>query len=232
MPLIGTILANSETEFYIFIPYQKLMNYVKKAFVILFVISSSTSFAQSGGYYNLGMQTMMKGDYKGAVKQLEKADTKSPNNANVLKLLGYAYFQVADYENSIATYTKLIALKPGDYSAYYYRGKGRLNIANDPKESLNTMRENFYLSAIKDFTKALEINGEEDAQLLQNRALAYKDYGIFKSYKVKKAAQKATCTTLFNNSISDFQKILVMQPQRKDIISLVDYVKAQITSLK
>jgi tetratricopeptide (TPR) repeat protein len=207
------------------------MNYVQKAFILLFVISSSTSFAQSGGYYNLGMQTMMKGDYKGAVKQLEKADVKSPNNANVLKLLGYAYFQCADYENSIATYTKLIALKPADYSAYYYRGKGRLNIANDPKESLNQMRDNFYLSAIKDFSKALEINGEEDAQLLQNRALAYKDYGIFKSYKIKKS-EKAICTNLFKNSISDFQKILVMQPQRKDIISLVDYVKAQITSLK
>jgi tetratricopeptide (TPR) repeat protein len=208
------------------------MKYITHAFILLFIFSSGASFAQSGGYYNLGMQTMMKGDYKGAVKQLEKADAKTPNNVNVLKLLGYAYFQCGDYENSISTYSKLIALKPTDYASYYYRGKGRLNIANDPKESLNQMRDNFYLSAIKDFSKALEINGEEDAQLLQNRALAYKDYGIFKSYKIKKSVEKAACTALFNNSIADFQKILVMQPQRKDILSLVDYVKAQITSLK
>jgi len=207
------------------------MKYIKQAFILLFIVSSSTSFAQSGGFYNLGMQTMMKGDYKGAVKQLEKADAKSPNNVNVLKLLGYAYFQTGDFENSISTYSKLIALKPNDYASYYYRGKGRLNIANDPKESLNSMRENFYVSAIKDFSKALEINGEEDAQLLQNRGLAYKDYGIFKSYKIKKS-EKGTCISLFNNSVSDFQKILVLQPQRKDILSLIDYVKAQITSLK
>jgi len=207
------------------------MKYIKQAFILLFIVSSSTSFAQSGGFYNLGMQTMMKGDYKGAVKQLEKADAKSPNNVNVLKLLGYAYFQAGDFENSISTYSKLIALKPNDYASYYYRGKGRLNIANDPKESLNSMRENFYVSAIKDFSKALEINGEEDAQLLQNRGLAYKDYGIFKSYKIKKS-EKSTCISLFNNSVSDFQKILVLQPQRKDILSLIDYVKAQITSLK
>jgi tetratricopeptide (TPR) repeat protein len=149
-------------------PYQKLMKYITHAFILLFICSSGSSFAQSGGYYNLGMQTMMKGDYKGAVKQLEKADAKTPNNVNVLKLLGYAYFQCGDFENSISTYSKLITLKPTDYASYYYRGKGRLNIANDPKESLNQMRDNFYLSAIKDFSKALEINGEEDAQLLQS----------------------------------------------------------------
>ena len=94
------------------------------------------------------------------------------------------------------------------------------------------MRENFYLSAIKDFTKAIEINGEEDIQILQNRGLAYKDYAIYKSYKIKKNTEKVACVALFNNSISDFQKVLTMQPLRKDIIGWVDYVKAQVTSLK
>lgn len=208
------------------------MNYFKQTILLLFVFSANVSIAQNSGYDKLGMQAMMKGDYKGAVGQLEKADVKSPNNANVLKMLGYSYFQCGDFENSIATYSRLIVLKPSDYSAYYYRGKARLNVANDPKESLNQMRENFYLSSIKDFTKAIELNGEEDTQLPQNRALAYKDYAIYKSYKVKKSAEKAAVIALFNNSIADFQKVLVVQPLRKDIISLIDYVKAQIASLK
>jgi tetratricopeptide (TPR) repeat protein len=208
------------------------MNYLKQALVLLFVFSSGTIIAQSGGYDKLGMQAMMKGDYRAAVGQLEKADSKSPNNASVLKMLGYSYFQCGDFENSTSTYSKLIALKPSDYSAYYYRGKARQNIANDPKESLNQMRESFYLSAIKDFTKAIEINGEEDSQLLQNRGLAYKDYAIYKSYKIKKSVDKAACIALFNSSVADFQKILLVQPQRKDIASLIDYVKAQIASLK
>lgn len=208
------------------------MNLFKQTIVFLFMFSVSTVFAQNSGYDKLGMQAMMKGDYKGAVNQLEKADTKSPNNANVLKMLGYSYFQCGNFENSIDTYSRLIALKPSDYSAYYYRGKARQNVANDPKESLNNMRENFYLAAIKDFTKAIEINGEEDAQLLQNRALAYKDYGIYKSYKIKAKADKVACIALFNNSVADFQKVLLVQPQRKDILSLIDYVKAQVTSLK
>ncbi|WP_342329067.1 tetratricopeptide repeat protein [Pedobacter sp. FW305-3-2-15-E-R2A2] len=208
------------------------MNYFKQTILLLFVFSTQISVAQNSGYDKLGMQAMMKGDYKGAVGQLEKADTKSPNNANVLKMLGYSYFQCGDFENSIATYSRLIVLKPSDYSAYYYRGKARQNIANDPKESLSQMRDNFYQSAIKDFTKAIELNGEEDTQLLQNRALAYKDYGIYKSYKIKKSTEKAAVVALFNNSIADFQKVLVVQPLRKDIISLIDYVKAQISSLK
>lgn len=208
------------------------MNYFKQTIVLLFIFSASTAFAQNNGYDKLGMQAMMKGDYKGAVSQLEKANTKSPNNANVLKMLGYSYFQCGDFENSIDTYSRLIVLKPSDYSAYYYRGKARQNVANDPKESLNNMRENFYLAAIKDFTKAIEINGEEDTQLLQNRALAYKDYAIYKSYKIKTKVEKAACIALFNNSVADFQKVLLVQPQRKDILSLIDYVKAQVTSLK
>jgi tetratricopeptide (TPR) repeat protein len=205
------------------------MNYFRQAILVLFVFSAGNIYAQNGGYDKLGMQAWMKGDYKAAVGQLEKADGKSPQ---VLKMLGYSYFQCGDFENSIATYSRLIALKPSDYSAYYYRGKARQNIANDPKESLSNMRDNFYQSAIKDFTKAIEINGEEDTQLLQNRALAYKDYAIYKSYNIKTKAEKAACIAVFNNAIVDFQKVLVVQPQRKDITSLIDYVKAQITSLK
>ncbi|NTE00453.1 tetratricopeptide repeat protein [Agrobacterium tumefaciens] len=206
------------------------MNYFKKAILGLIIFSSTTSFAQNN--YEKSMQAMMKGDYKTAVTQLEKADTKTPDNANVLKMLGYSYFQNGEYEKCIATYSRLLAMKPNEVSAYYYRGKARLNIANDPKESLNTMRENFYTAAIKDFTKAIEINGDEDTQMFQNRGLAYKDYAIYKSYKVKKSAEKAACIGLFNSSIADFQKVLTMQPLRKDIIDWVTYDKAQIASLK
>nr|WP_199158678.1 tetratricopeptide repeat protein [Pedobacter sp. ASV2] len=206
------------------------MNYFKQTILGLIIFSSSGAFAQNSS--DKSMQAMMKGDYKTAIAQLEKADAKDPNNADVLKMLGYSYFQKGDFENSIATYSRLIILKPTEISAYYYRGKARLNIANDPKESLSQMRESFYTTAIKDFTKAIEISGEEDTQGLQNRALAYKDYAIFKSYKAKKGPEKIACVALFNNSIADFQKVLTMQPLRKDIIDWITYDKAQIASLK
>jgi tetratricopeptide (TPR) repeat protein len=207
------------------------MNYFKKALILLFITGSFSTSKAQGNYEKMGRQAFMKSDYKNAVLQLEKADGGQAN-ASVLKMLGYSYFQCGEYEQSISAYTRLIAVKPLDYSAFYYRGKARLNVANAPKESLNQMRESFYTSAIKDFSKAIEISGEEDAQILQNRGIAYKDYAIFKSYKAKKQAEKTACIAIFNNSIADFQKILTMQPLRKDIVGLVDYVKAQITSLK
>ena len=207
------------------------MTYLKNTFLFFLAITSISAFGQNN-YEKMGIQAWMKGDFKGAVLQLEKADVADPDNAKILKALGYSYFQVNDYENAITAYSKLITLKPADYSAYYYRGKARLNIANAPKQALSQMRENFYISAIKDFSKAIEINGEEDIQYLQNRGIAYKDYAIFKSYKIKKSTEKVACVAVFNNSIADFQKVLTVQPLRKDIIDLMEYVKAQITSLK
>jgi len=206
------------------------MNYFKQSILGLIIFSSVNTFAQNN--YDKSMQSMIKGDFKTAVMQLEKADAKTPDNAKILQMLGYSYFQNAQFEKCIETYSRLITVKPAEVSAYYYRGKARLNIANDPKESLNSMRDNFYAAAIKDFTKAIEINGEEDTQMFQNRAIAYKDYAIYKSYKAKRKEDKTACIALFNNSIADFQKVLILQPLRKDIIDWVAYDKAQIASLK
>jgi Flp pilus assembly protein TadD len=99
------------------------MNYIKRTLVLFLVVYAQISFAQSGSYDKLGMQAMMKGDYKGAVAQLEKADSKSPNNPSVLKMLGYSYFQCGNFESSIETYSRLITIKPSDYSAYYTGAK-------------------------------------------------------------------------------------------------------------
>ena len=201
-------------------------------FILLTIFFTISDVQAQGNFEKQGAQAWMKGDYRTAVMHLEKAEANDQSNANVLKMLGYSYFQNGDFESAIGAYTKLIVLKPTDYSAYYYRGKARLNIANTPKEALNQMRENFYTSAIKDFTKAIEINGEEDIQILQNRGVAYKDYGIFKSYKIKRNSEKAATVAVLNSAVADFQKILTLQPMRKDIVSLIDYVKAQIVSLK
>jgi tetratricopeptide (TPR) repeat protein len=208
------------------------MNFFKKIFLLPIVLSVPTITFSQANLEKMGTQAFMKSDYKTAIEQLEKAESISANHANVLKMLGYSYYQCGDYEHAITAYSRLIVLKPLDYSAYYYRGKARLNIANDPKEAQSQLRDSYYYSAIKDFSKAIEINGEEDTQIFQNRGLAYKDYAIYKSYKIKKSVDKANCILLFNNANADFQKILTIQPLRKDIINLLDYVKSQIVSLK
>ncbi|MBC7417744.1 MAG: tetratricopeptide repeat protein [Pedobacter sp.] len=205
------------------------MNLLKQTCVGLLVFYSGNTFAQSN--FDRSVQAIVRADYKTAVAQLEKADVKDPDNAKILKMLGYSYFQNGNNEKSIATYTRLSVVQPNDVSAYYYRGKARLKIANDPKEAENSMRENFYTAAIADFTKAIELS-EQDIQMYQNRGLAYKDYAIFRSFKSKKKGEKAACIAMFNSSIADFQKLLTMQPLRKDIIDWIAYDKEQIKSLR
>ena len=207
------------------------MNFYKNTSFLLSAVCFSVGAFAQGNFEKMGAQAFMKSDYKSAIAHLGKADAANPGNVSVLKMLGYSYFQCSDFEHAIEAYSHLIELKPTDNAAYYYRGKARLNIANAPKEAANTMRESFYTAAIKDFTKAIELSGEDDVQILQNRAIAYKDYGIFKSYKLKKS-EKTSCISLFNNAIADFQKVLTVQPLRKDIVGLIDYVKAQSASLK
>lgn len=205
------------------------MNLIKQTCIGLIVFYSSNTFAQNN--FDRSVQAIVRADYKTAVAQLEKADAKDPDNAKVLKMLGYSYFQNGDNEKCIATYTRLANIQPTDISAYYYRGKARLKIANDPKEAQSSLRESFYTAAIEDFSKAITMS-ESDIQMYQNRGLAYKDYAIFKSFKSKKKAEKAACIALLNNSIADFQKLLTMQPMRKDIIDWITYDKEQIKSLR
>src|SRR5690606_38947417 len=116
------------------------MKFSKAVYLFLSVVFGSLSLQAQSSFEKQGTQAWMKGDFKTAVIQLEKAETKDPNNVNVLKMLGYSYFQCGDFENAIEAYTKLITLKPTDYSAYYYRGKARLNIANSPKEAKSQIR--------------------------------------------------------------------------------------------
>lgn len=206
------------------------MNIIKTS--VFSLITFCTLSVQAQNFDKQGMASMMKGDFKTAISHLQRAEQADPNNVNVTKMLAYSYFQNNNFEKAIESYSKVISLKPDDMSAYYYRGKARLNVANNPKESTNDMRDAFYQAAIKDFSKGLELTSDEDIQLLQNRGIAYKDYAIYKSYKAKKAAEKNACISMFNSSIGDFQKLLTLQPQRKDISSLIDYVKAQITSMR
>ena len=134
------------------------MNFFKKIFLLPIVLSVPTITFSQANLEKIGTQAFMKSDYKTAIEQLEKAESISANHANVLKMLGYSYYQCGDYEHAITAYSRLIVLKPLDYSAYYYRGKARLNIANDPKEAQSQLRDSYYYSAIKDFSKEIEIN--------------------------------------------------------------------------
>src|SRR5476651_1225292 len=111
----------------------------------LAVFSFEAGMAQNA-YVKLGQQALMQGDFKAAAAQLEKACLVDSTNANALWLLGYSYYHSENYKKSIATYTKLLEIKPADFSAYYYRARSKSFLGKDNQLSI-AEKEKYLLGA-------------------------------------------------------------------------------------
>lgn len=148
--------------------------------VSFLIISSLESAVAQSAYVKMGQQALMDGDFRSAISHLEKACITDSTNANALWMLGYSYYHSDNYKKSIAAYTRVIAIKPADASAYYYRARAKSFLGKDNQTS-PADKELFLLGAIVDLTKAISINSDpNDSKFYQNRGLAYRDYGLFK----------------------------------------------------
>ena len=104
-------------------------------------------------------------------------------------------------------------------------------MANDTKGISNTDREKLLLSSIKDFSRAIELNAE-DVKLYQNRAVAYRDYGVLKGQKIPNFYDKNKAISSIRSCISDFEKVLSITPDRRDIITQLADAKSYMQNLK
>lgn len=198
-------------------------------FVIFLTLLAATLFAQSP-YHKMGERALINGDFKSAVTSLEKALATDTNDVNTLYMLGYSYYHSANYNKAVNTFNRVISIKPGENSAYYYRGKARNIMANDTKGMSNPDREKLLLSSIKDFSKAIELNSE-DVKLYQNRAVAYRDYGVLKGQKIAGFYDKPKAINAFKSCIGDFEKVLSLTPGRKDIATQLEDAKNYMKNL-
>lgn len=179
----------------------------------------------------MGQKALIDGDFKAAVMNLEKALNADSTDVNTLYMLGYSYYHASSYKSAINTFNKVISLKPADNSAFYYRGKASHNLANETKGISNTDREKLLLSSIKDFSKAIELN-PDDVKLYQNRAVAYRDHGVLKGQKIPNFYDKSKALSAFRSCISDFEKVLSITPDRRDVISQLADAKIYMQNLK
>ncbi len=199
--------------------------------IISFLLFSTieASLAQSA-YIRLGEQALMDGNFKSAVKQLEKACLVDSSNANALWMLGYSYYHSENYRKSITAYTKVIALKPADASAYYYRARAKSFMAKEPSTTPSE-KEKCLLGAIQDLTKALTITADqEDMKLYQNRGIAYREYGVFKLEHAANANDKNRGIIALRASIADLEKVINANPGRSDISLLIDVSKEKLAT--
>ncbi|MEO6149703.1 MAG: tetratricopeptide repeat protein [Mucilaginibacter sp.] len=201
------------------------------ALVSFLLITSIESMAQSA-YMKLGEQALMDGNFKAAVKQLEKACMVDSTNANTLWMLGYSYYHSDNYKKSIDAYTKVISIKPTDASAYYYRARAKSFLGKDTQLS-DAEREKNLLGAIHDLTKAMAVSADpNDMKLFQNRGIAYREYGIFKITHAKQLQDRNRGISSLKASVNDLEKVLNANPGRSDIAMLLDLSKEKLASLK
>lgn len=211
------------------------MKFIASIFSFVFLFSSAVSAQQNQEIKNnnvkQGQKALMDGDFKQAVVHLEKALPAEGSNPDVLYMLGYSYYHSGNYTKAISTFGQVVSLKPNNVSAYYYRGKARNVLGTQMNSTLSaTEKEKLLLASIRDYTKAIELNAA-DQKLYQNRAMAYRDYGILKGQKIPKFYDKAAAANSFKSCIGDLQKVLDASPGRKDITDEMKKAKVYMANL-
>ena len=194
----------------------------------LLIMSSLESAIAQNAYVRLGQQALMDGDFRSAVSHLEKACITDSTNANAMWMLGYSYYHSDNYKKSILAYTKVIAVKPADATAYYYRARAKSYLGRDSQASAAD-KELYLLGAIVDLTKAITINSDlRDNKYYQNRGIAYRDYGMFKLQATSRFYDKARGINSLKASVADLEKVLADNPGRMDISALIDQSKEKL----
>lgn len=207
---------------------------MKATAILSFLVVSTlnTAIAQNA-YFKMGQQAFFDGDFKSAVSHLERSCIIDSTNASALWMLGYSYYHSENYKKSIQAYNKVIAIKPADGSAYYYRARAKSYLAKD--NHLNDQdKEKNLLGAILDYTKAIAVdpnNTQDNVKYYQNRAIAYRDYSEFKLQPGSRFYDKNLAVNSLKASIQDFQKVLSDNPSRQDISNLMESAKAKLSSI-
>ena len=195
-----------------------------------FIFICAIANAQSS-YQRMGQKALIDGDFKTAVSNLEKAIATDSNDVSTLYMLGYSYYHSLNYTKAIGTFNRLISLRPNENSAYYYRARARNIMAKETKNIHNSEREKLLLGSIRDFTKAIQLD-ENDIKLYQNRAIAFRDYGTLKGQKIPGLFDKNKATQAFKACITDFQKVLELNPGRKDITAQLEDARIYLLNIK
>jgi tetratricopeptide (TPR) repeat protein len=200
------------------------------AIISFFILTSFETSSAQNAYVKLGQQAFMDGNFKAAVKQLEKACLVDSTNANAYWMLGYSYYHSENYRKSIAAYTKVIFINPLDATAYYYRARAKGYLGKDTYLS-PAEREKHLLGAIFDLTKAIAIDPNDHGKCFQTRGIAYREYGIFKlQQKSPGTYDKARGINSLKASIADLEKVLNDNPGRSDISSLIEISKEKLAT--
>jgi len=199
--------------------------------IVSFLVISSAEHAMSqNAYFKLGQQAYIDGNFKAAIKQLEKGRLIDSTDANALWMLGYSYYHSDNYLKSISAFSKEIAITPADAQTYYYRALAESHLGRDSQAAQE--KERYLLRAIIDLTKAISINPTDSKVVgfYQNRGLVYRDYALFRLQTNTRFYDKKRGIAALKASITDMQKVLDADKTRDDISSQIDLTKEKLAA--
>lgn len=110
----------------------------KKHFLIVFTLFASAIVIQmifgfqkySIEYYNQGWSLAEKGDYEGAIANLDIAININPKYVTAYLERAWVYKKSGDFKNSIADYNKALDIAPENPEGYQGRGYAYYNMGN------------------------------------------------------------------------------------------------------
>ena len=94
-------------------------------------------------------------------------------------------------------------------------------------------REKYLLGAIIDYTRGIAANPNDEkiTSFYQTRAIAYREYGVFKlQANLRSTYDKIRGINALKASITDLEKILAADPNRNDIATQLDLSKEKLAS--
>lgn len=121
------------------------MRIFKLTFVILYFLTTATTFSQSNSYFLKGMEREKIGDYRLAMKCYSKAINLNPTDTQVLKRRAFLLSKLNKSWSAIKDFDTLIKSNPNEADYYYVRG-------------ILFAKLKHYYKAINDFSKAIVID--------------------------------------------------------------------------
>lgn len=116
---------------------------IKIILTIIYCFITTIYGQSSSDYHKQGEEKDKQDNFKGAIKQYQKALDLDPNNIEILEKMVFAKSNTGQYGSAIDNLNTLIQLKPLSSKFFYLRGFLHFNLKN-------------FNAAVLDYTKAIE----------------------------------------------------------------------------
>lgn len=89
--------------------------------------------ATTSSEYEAALEAIEAKNYAGAITELDKANAKYPDNADVLNYLGYCNRKLGENDKSMDYYQQALAIDPAHRGVHEYLGELYLQMSDLPK---------------------------------------------------------------------------------------------------